>query len=100
MLFFEGLRPYAVVDGYLFVHAGIREGVKVEDQSESDLLWLREEFYTNSRIRYGKGIVFGHTPFGKAMRRNGKYGIDTGAVFGGPLTCIALPGLRLYQSTC
>jgi len=27
-----------------------------------------------------------------------KIGIDTGAVYGGKLTCMELPGMRIYQS--
>jgi serine/threonine protein phosphatase 1 len=50
-------------------------------------LWIREPFLSDQRD-YGRLIVHGHTPTGDGMpdlRRN-RLNIDTGAVFGGPLT--------------
>ncbi len=76
--------------GYLFVHAGLKPGLGLEKQRPEDLLWIREEFiYSTEDWRYK--IVFGHTPFNEPFRSRGLIGIDTGAVYGGRLTCLVLP---------
>lgn len=38
------------------------------------------------------------TRFLALMERDGKYGIDTGAVYGGPLTCTVLREMSVYQT--
>ncbi len=50
------------IDGkeYIFVHAGLKPGVPLENQEPDSLLWIREEFYNNY---YGDAeVVCGHTP--------------------------------------
>lgn len=77
--------------GYLFVHAGIRPGIPLEDQSISDLLRIRQPFlYTDQP--FDAVVVHGHTPERWLSVRHNRIGIDTGAVFGGPLTCLVLEG--------
>ncbi len=72
--------------GYLFVHAGIRPGVKLEDQDPEDLLWIREPFLS-WRGALPAVVVHGHTPAPSPEVRPHRIGLDTGAVFGGDLTC-------------
>jgi serine/threonine protein phosphatase 1 len=70
-----------------FVHAGINPDKPLDEQDWQDLLWIREPFLSDHRD-YGRLIVHGHTPTRDGMpdlRRN-RLNIDTGAVFGGPLT--------------
>lgn len=74
---------------YVFVHAGIRPGIPLERQTEEDLLWIREPFLRWSRP-FGVTIVHGHTPSPEPQLRTNRIGIDTGAVMGGPLTCVIL----------
>jgi serine/threonine protein phosphatase 1 len=71
----------------LFVHAGIDPAKPLDAQSERDLLWIREPFLSDARS-YGRLIVHGHTPqsSGTPDLRDNRLNIDTGAVFGGPLT--------------
>jgi serine/threonine protein phosphatase 1 len=80
--------PLACDDGFrLFVHAGINPGKPHDEQDWHDVLWIREPFLSDQRD-YGRLIVHGHTPTRDGMpdlRRN-RLNIDTGAVFGGPLT--------------
>ena len=52
-----------VVGDYAFVHAGVRPGVPLEAQAETDLLWIRQEFLAD-RGPFEKVIVHGHTPLG------------------------------------
>jgi len=79
-----------------FVHAGLRPGIPIDRQSPEDLLWIRSEFI-DARWNFGKTIVFGHTPFHEPLIEKHKIGIDTGAVYGGSLTCIEFPSRRIYQ---
>jgi serine/threonine protein phosphatase 1 len=71
----------------LFVHAGIDPDRPLHRQREFDLLWIREPFLSDRRD-HGRLIVHGHTPVaGDAPDlRNNRLNLDTGAVFGGPLT--------------
>ena len=94
--FLEALLPYYETEKYIFVHAGLRPGIPLADQSQHDLLWIRHEFI-NAEHDYEKTVVFGHTPFMIPLIDKNKIGIDTGAVYGGKLTCIEFPGLKIYQ---
>jgi serine/threonine protein phosphatase 1 len=70
-----------------FVHAGVRPGRPLDAQDEYDMLWIREPFLSDRRD-YGRLIVHGHTPIegGAPDLRSNRLNLDTGAVFGGPLT--------------
>jgi serine/threonine protein phosphatase 1 len=59
--FIEGLPHMNVTDDVLFVHAGVRPGVDVEDQALHDLLYIRGEFMRSS-LDFGRIVVHGHTP--------------------------------------
>ncbi len=45
---------------FIFCHAGLNPDKIFEDQSEEDLLWIREKFYNN--YRGNSKIIVGHTP--------------------------------------
>jgi serine/threonine protein phosphatase 1 len=87
--FLHRLEPRFQVGGYLFVHAGVRPGVPLAEQDLEDLLWIREPFL-KSKADHGAVIVHGHTPRPDPEVRPNRIGIDTGAVYGGPLTCAVL----------
>lgn len=87
----EGLTPWHKDGGYLFVHAGIRPGVPLEAQLIDDLLRIRQPFlYTEQE--FGVVVVHGHTPVREVTVRRNRIAIDTGAVFGGKLSCVVLEG--------
>ena len=88
--FLLSLPLFYETDKFLFVHAGLKPGIPIAQQSPEDLLWIRSEFI-DARWNFGKTIVFGHTPFHEPLIEKHKIGIDTGAVYGGSLTCIELP---------
>jgi serine/threonine protein phosphatase 1 len=71
----------------LFVHAGVNPSMPLDQQAERDLLWIREPFLSSDRD-YGRLIVHGHTPTERGVPelRPNRLNLDTGAVFGGPLT--------------
>lgn len=76
---------------YLFVHAGIRPGVRLADQSAMDLMWIRDPFL-HSNADHGKIVVHGHTISQFPEIRSNRIGIDTGAYSSGCLTALVLEG--------
>ncbi len=98
--FLYRLPRYHETEDYIFVHAGLRPGVPLDQQSEEDLLWIRDEFINNYR---GKTVVFGHSPTPyidggqDVYRGKDKIGIDTGAAYGGLLTVLELPSGKTYS---
>jgi serine/threonine protein phosphatase 1 len=97
--FFKNLRLHTTIGDYLFVHAGVKPRVPLEEQRESDLLWIREEFLDSS-VNFGRVVVHGHTPTDVPDVRRNRIGIDTGAYMTGKLTAIVLEGReRQFLST-
>jgi serine/threonine protein phosphatase 1 len=94
--FYQELRLYYETENYIFVHAGLKPGRSLFDQSEHDFLWIRDEFL-ESDYDFGKTVVFGHTPFRQPYLYPGRVGLDTGAVFGGALTCMELSRRQLIS---
>lgn len=94
LAFLRGLTLFHQEGGYLFVHAGVRPGVALAAQTREDLLRIRQPFlYTERDL--GAVVVHGHTPVKAPMVRHNRIAIDTGAVFGGQLTCLMLEGETL-----
>jgi serine/threonine protein phosphatase 1 len=98
--FFRQMPLTHVAGDYLFVHAGIRPGVPLQEQSDSDLLWIRRDF-TGSTEAHGHVVVHGHSIAEEVELLPNRIGIDTGAFYTGVLTCLVLEGTsqRLLQ-TC
>jgi len=80
---------------YLFVHAGIRPEVALEDQLQSDLRWIREPFLFDE-TDHGFVVVHGHSIRPKVEERANRIGIDTGAYKSGVLTAMAIEGDRRW----
>ncbi len=76
---------------YLFVHAGIRPGVALEEQSIRDLRWIREDFLS-SEAAHPFVVVHGHTITPVPDEQVNRIGIDTGAYASGKLTAICIEG--------
>jgi serine/threonine protein phosphatase 1 len=89
--FFDNLKLSFIHRDFLFVHAGIRPGIPIEKQKETDLLWIRDEFLSCADP-FGKFIVHGHTPVYAPDIRANRINIDTGAFATGRLTAIAIEG--------
>lgn len=81
-----------------FVHAGIRPGVAWEDQAETDLVWIRDGFLTDTRD-HGLLIVHGHTALDAPQHYGNRVNIDSGAAYGGPLTAVAIEGREVFHLT-
>jgi serine/threonine protein phosphatase 1 len=80
---------------YLFVHAGIRPGVQIDQQRQSDLRWIREPFLFDE-TDHGFVVVHGHTIRPEVEVRPNRIGIDTGAYRTGVLTAIAIEGANAW----
>jgi serine/threonine protein phosphatase 1 len=90
--FLERLKPLLVVGDYAFVHAGVQPGVGLRDQSEEDLLSIREEFLSDEGP-FEKIIVHGHGwTDDKPQLLSHRIGLDTGAYATGVLTAVRLCG--------
>jgi serine/threonine protein phosphatase 1 len=74
---------------YLFVHAGIRPGIPLEQQDDDDFRWIRTAFL-NDRSDHGFVVVHGHTIASEPEFRRNRIGIDTGAYYTGRLTALGL----------
>lgn len=95
--FYAGLEWYYEDQSHIYVHAGIRPGIPMHSQSRQDFIWIRDEFIF-SPAEMEKRVIFGHTPFARPLVKEDKIGIDTGAVYGGVLTAVGLPGEIFIQS--
>ena len=59
--FIDSLLSHAILGDYLFVHAGIRPNVPLNQQTAHDMMWIRGEFISYTGL-HEKVIVHGHTP--------------------------------------
>lgn len=84
-----------IVGDYLFVHAGIRPGIPLDQQRTGDLRWIRDEFL-NDETDHGHIVVHGHTIFPEVQERSNRIGIDTGAYGSGVLTALCLEGTERW----
>ncbi len=82
----------------VFVHAGIRPGIALDDQDETDLVWIRGGFLDDSRD-HGALIVHGHTALEAPEHCGNRLNLDSGAAYGGPLTAAVIEGRRAWVLT-
>ncbi len=87
--FMRGMENLIRIGDFVFVHAGIRPGVALEDQSNGDLRWIRGEFIEDTAPR-DFAVVHGHTITAEPQISPVRIGIDTGAFASGLLTAIGL----------
>ncbi|MEL6364959.1 MAG: metallophosphoesterase family protein [Pseudomonadota bacterium] len=97
--FIRTLPLYTEIGDYIFVHAGLRPGVPLEEQEADDLLWIRSEFHKAPEAAPGRVVVHGHHRQRKIANEPGRIGVDTGAVLTGRLTAVALEGDRRWFLT-
>ena len=87
--FLAALKSFYVCGDFFFAHAGVRPGVSLARQEDSDLLWIRDEFL-RCKQDFGKIIVHGHTPVLEPEIHTNRINIDTGAYATGRLTCLRI----------
>jgi Calcineurin-like phosphoesterase len=96
--FLHKLRLSFQQQGYLFVHAGLKPGRPLAEQTEDDLLWIRHEFLSHpDPCEWGQIIVHGHTPLEAISFTPCRIGLDTGAVFGRYLSCCDVLTRQTWQ---
>ncbi len=107
--FFKRARPYFVLDGKVFVHAGIDPRTDMRQQELTTLLWDRNLARraidvhlrnTGTKLTPYDEIFVGHTPspFGKPVRAGGVWLMDTGAGWGGVLSLMDIDDYTCYLS--
>lgn len=96
--FLESLPSSFETDDHIFVHAGLRPGIPLADQSETDLLWIRQEFHNDPRD-HGKLVVHGHTAVKSVTHYGNRLNIDTGAGHGRPISAVVIEGRKVWQLT-
>ena len=81
-----------------FCHAGVRPAVPLTEQSEQDLLWIRQEF-ADSTADHGALVVHGHTPVDAPLHAGNRVNLDTGAGYGKQLTAARFDGAEIHILT-
>ena len=71
--------------------AGIDPSRSLENQKETDLLWIRDTFLCHEGL-FDKVVVHGHSIIPEPEIRENRIGIDTGAFYSNVLTCLVLEG--------
>lgn len=89
--FFQSLELFAERGCYFFVHAGVDPGRRLEDQGETEFLWIREPFLEDARV-LPRLIVHGHTPASEPYRDDRRVGLDLGGYQSGRIA-----GARFYK---
>jgi serine/threonine protein phosphatase 1 len=97
LAFLRRLKCSFVCGDFFFVHAGVRPGIPLSEQQESDLLWIRNDFL-DSEENFGKFIVHGHTPVPQPDIRSNRINIDTGAYATGNLTLLRIEGSSIFAA--
>ena len=82
----EELPLYAIRGDYLFVHAGVKPGVPIEEQKEKHLLWIRERFLDAEDHGLPYTIVHGHTIVPEIDVQDKRINLDTGCFHTGKLS--------------
>jgi serine/threonine protein phosphatase 1 len=98
--FIQSFEDRVRLGDYLFVHAGVRPGIPIEQQDSYDLRWIRSEFLDDGDTDHGAVVVHGHTISDEPEVRANRIGIDTGCFASGRLTALVLEGSeRRFLST-
>jgi bis(5'-nucleosyl)-tetraphosphatase (symmetrical) len=124
--YIQRMPSYIKLDDAIIIHGGLKPHIPVEQQSIETLAYLRYTDYSGNFIslkkvlRFGKdacqarfwteagsfgtNVIYGHNVYSKEDVRIDRfddgtacYGIDTGAVFGGRLSCIMWETKEIVQ---
>lgn len=93
--FLSGLPLYHETDDLIFVHAGIRPGIPLEQQKEDDLVWIRDSFL-DFNGSFGKLVVHGHTALKYPQHAGNRINLDGGAGYFRPLNVAVFEGKQCW----
>ncbi|MFN2340780.1 MAG: metallophosphoesterase family protein [Halanaerobium sp.] len=98
--FFDSLPYYHSTSDYIFVHAGINPAKSLAEQTEHDLIWIRQPFLGAKAkdFKEERTVVAGHTPVAEVKSKDNKILVDTGAGKGGILSAINLETKKVYST--
>jgi len=96
--FIRGLDLTFQQDDLLFVHAGIRPEVPLDQQVEQDLVWIRDEFHSFTEP-HPYLIIHGHTPVKQATHYGNRINLDAGAGYGHPIAAAVIEGRDCWLLT-
>ncbi|TDO72686.1 serine/threonine protein phosphatase 1 [Halanaerobium saccharolyticum] len=99
--YFASLPYYHAAEDYIFVHAGINPSKSLEEQTEHDLVWIRQPFLgaKSEDFKEDRTVVAGHTPVAEVRFGNNKILVDTGAGKGGILSAVNLETKEVYSTS-
>lgn len=83
---------------HLFVHAGLRPGMPVEDQAEDDLIWIRDGWLDDTRD-HAEMVVHGHTALEYPRHEGNRINLDGGTGYGRALVPAVFDGIDWYLLT-
>lgn len=87
--FLASLPLYHQTGELLFVHAGIRPNIPLANQTEDDLIWIRQPFHDHIDAHEAL-IIHGHTVIDAVTHYGNRINIDTGAAYGFDLSAIVI----------
>ena len=96
--FLNNLENAVHLGDLFFVHAGIAPGVPLADQTEEDMVWIREPFLSDPRPHPAL-IVHGHTALERAAHFGNRIDLDGGAAYGRPLVPAVFEGRDCWLLT-
>ncbi len=94
-IFLKNLPDYHREPGLLFVHAGIRPGVPLSEQTQDDMIWIRKPFHDYAGS-HGDLVIHGHSVIDRVTHYGNRVNIDTGAAYGHDLSAIVIEGADIY----
>lgn len=95
LAFLQSMPLHRRAEGLLFVHAGIAPGVALDQQTEDDLLWIRDPFLNHTGAHPWL-VVHGHTALEAPAHCGNRINLDSGAGYGRPLTVAVFEGVRVW----
>ncbi len=96
--FLDALPLWFETDDLLFVHAGLRPGLPIDQQDPEDLLWIRDPFLTSDED-FGKLVVHGHTALDYPQHFGNRVDLDGGAGYHRPLIPAVFEGRDCWLLT-
>jgi serine/threonine protein phosphatase 1 len=95
--FLQDLTIHHVLEPFFCVHGGIHPAKSLAEQTEEEMLWIRDEFILNRHL-LPYTVLFGHTPQREVLfDLPYKIGLDTGLVYGNKLSCLEVDEKVLFQ---